>query len=59
MSKVRQADARIRIRSFGVTFPAGMGPPAMVRGNPEWHQLIYATRGAMTEILHAAGEPVA
>ncbi|HJZ96396.1 MAG TPA: helix-turn-helix transcriptional regulator [Candidatus Solibacter sp.] len=48
MSKSRQADSGVRIRSFGVTFPAGMGPPAMVRGNREWHQLIYATRGAMT-----------
>jgi AraC-like DNA-binding protein len=48
MSKSRQPDSGVRIRSFGVTFPAGMGPPPMVRGNRKWHQLIYATRGAMT-----------
>ena len=48
MPKSRQPDSSVRIRSFGVTFPAGMGPPAMVGANSEWHQLIYATRGAMT-----------
>jgi AraC-like DNA-binding protein len=52
MSNFRQADdASIRIRSFGVTFGSGqkvsrqfLAPPAAGM----WHQLVCATRGALT-----------
>ncbi len=43
------------MRSFGVTFPDGRAIPAHHRIPPparDWHQLIYATRGAVT--VHAA-----
>jgi AraC-like DNA-binding protein len=51
MSNSRHPDRRVAIRSFGVTFPDGgalgpnhrIPPPA-----PDWHQLIYATRGVVT-----------
>ena len=52
MSNFRQADdATVRIRSFGVTFrhgqkisPQYLVPPAAGM----WHQLVCATRGALT-----------
>ena len=44
----------MRIRSFGVTFYEGHKPPTMLHGTVDWHQLIYATRGALT-VFTAAG----
>ena len=38
----------MRIRSFGVTFYTGEKPAAPLHATPDWHQLIYATRGVMT-----------
>ncbi len=51
MSNSRHPDRRVAVRSFGVTFPDARAllphhqipPPAR-----DWHQLIYATRGAVT-----------
>jgi len=48
MSKSRQAFDGVRIRSFGVTFYEGHQPASLLHGTGDWHQLIYATRGAMT-----------
>lgn len=51
MSNSRQPDQGIAVRSFGVTFPDGGAFPAHHRIPPparDWHQLIYATRGAVT-----------
>jgi AraC-like DNA-binding protein len=48
MSKSRQPADSVRIRSFGVTFSHGHKPPEWLHANRDWHQLIYATRGAMT-----------
>jgi AraC-like DNA-binding protein len=48
MSNSRHPDQGVRIRSFGVTFYDSPKSPAPLHGNPDWHQLIYATRGAMT-----------
>jgi AraC-like DNA-binding protein len=51
MSNFRHPDQGVAVRSFGVTFPDGgaLGPhhriPPPAR---DWHQLIYATRGALT-----------
>jgi AraC-like DNA-binding protein len=51
MSNSRQAedDRHVQIRTFGVTFrsghPAHMSVPTRA---PEWHKLIYATRGVTT-----------
>lgn len=51
MSNFRHPDRRVAVRSFGVTIPDARAlaphhripPPAR-----DWHQLIYATRGAVT-----------
>jgi len=48
MSISRQRDDGVRIRSFGVTFYEGHKPPTLLHGTADWHQLIYATRGALT-----------
>ena len=51
MSNFRQPDDGISVRSFGVTFPHGAAFPSHHRIPPparDWHQLIYATRGAVT-----------
>jgi AraC-like DNA-binding protein len=52
MSIFRQADdASIRIRSFGVTFHHGQKVPRQYLVPPAagmWHQLVCATRGALT-----------
>jgi hypothetical protein len=51
MSNIRHAedDRHVHIRTFGVTFrsghPAHMSVPTRA---PEWHKLIYATRGVTT-----------
>ena len=53
MSNFRQADeSSIRIRSFGVTFGSGQKVPPHQLVPPAagmWHQLVCATRGALTE----------
>jgi AraC-like DNA-binding protein len=48
MSNSRHPDRTVEIRSFGVTFGSGQQAPAHLHDAPNWHQLIYATRGAMT-----------
>ncbi|HLJ48657.1 MAG TPA: helix-turn-helix transcriptional regulator [Bryobacteraceae bacterium] len=51
MSKSRQHDSAVKIRSFGVTFEGWTAPLPQGIVSPaagEWHQLIYATRGALT-----------
>src|ERR1700733_12038531 len=52
MSIFRQADdASIRIRSYGVTFHNGQKVPPQYLVPPAagmWHQLVCATRGALT-----------
>ena len=52
MSNFRQADeSSIRIRSFGVTFGSGQKVPPHQLVPPAagmWHQLVCATRGALT-----------
>lgn len=52
MSNFRQADdASIRVRSFGVTFHQGQKIPPQSLVPPAaglWHQLVCATRGALT-----------
>jgi AraC-like DNA-binding protein len=52
MSSFRQADeASVRIRSFGVTFRSGQKVPPQQLIPPAagmWHQLVCATRGALT-----------
>src|ERR1700733_98702 len=58
MSNIRHGedDRHVQIRTFGVTFrsghPAHMSVPTRA---PEWHKLIYATRGVLTvETAHGA-----
>jgi AraC-like DNA-binding protein len=52
MSNLRQApDATVAIRTFGITFRRGQAaPPRQIvpPGIADWHQLVYATRGAVT-----------
>jgi len=51
MSNSRHPDRGVLVRSFGVTFPEGSAFRAYHRIPPparDWHQLIYATRGAIT-----------
>jgi AraC-like DNA-binding protein len=52
MSNFRQADdSSIRVRSFGVTFHTGQKVPPQQLVPPAaglWHQLVCATRGALT-----------
>ena len=48
MSIFRHPDTTVQIRSFGVTFRRGQPVPPTLHGTPEWHQLIYATRGVVT-----------
>jgi AraC-like DNA-binding protein len=51
MSNSRHPDQRVAVRSFGVTFPDARAVAPHHRVPPparDWHQLIYATRGAVT-----------
>src|SRR5580693_5265736 len=51
MSNSRHPDRGVAVRSFGVTFPDARAVASHHRIPPparDWHQLIYATRGAVT-----------
>ncbi|SPE43606.1 AraC-type DNA-binding domain-containing protein [Candidatus Sulfopaludibacter sp. SbA3] len=51
MSNSRHPDSGVAVRSFGVTFPDAQALGSHHRIPPparDWHQLIYATRGAVT-----------
>jgi AraC-like DNA-binding protein len=47
MSNFRHPDRTVQVRSFGVTLASGQPVPALLRASPDWHQLLYATRGVL------------
>jgi AraC-like DNA-binding protein len=49
-------DRHVQVRTFGVTFQRGYPPHFSIPARaPEWHKLIYATRGVLTvETVHGA-----